>query len=93
MFGAKQVSPAHEEGLREGTSRPCVCPRTKVGTHRPRDSEPSRAGRGSRMTWHFGVLLIPSNRSQELKITAWRESKTHPTPAQLVSIFNASCPA
>lgn len=45
------------------------------------------------MTWHFGVLLIPSNRSQELKITAWRESKTHPTPAQLVSIFNASCPA
>lgn len=49
-----------------------------------------RVGNGWQVTRHFLALLIPSNRSQELKINACRESAAQ--PAQLSWSLGLRCP-
>lgn len=77
MVGAQRVSRAVRGSQgRPGPPRGCprVCPPLSP-TDRADDP-------------HFPVLLIPSNRSQGVKINAWRESEAYACP-QLLSIFNA----
>lgn len=57
--------------LREGWAPPRAVP----GSAPPSDPQTGQ------MTPHFPVLLIPSDRSQGVKINAWRESEATPAPS------------
>ena len=80
-LGAKQVSLTRSEcfsgggGGRGPSVMLSLCP---------------RVGNGWQVTRHFHALLIPSNRSQELKINACRESAAQ--PAQLSWSLGLRCP-
>lgn len=77
-LGAKQVSLACGEGFSGGGGPFChTVPVSSVGN-------------SWQVTQHFLALLIPSNRSQELKINACRESAAQ--PAQLSWSLGLRCP-